>query len=239
MDTPGNYSRQSVAWRSGLSGTLYLGLGVPLLLVGAVALSGLVPRGHALAAAAPALLLIMVMVGCGLAGALWGRSLARLAGLHDARRIAWASGLAFGPLTMAAMLVLTRVEFVFVEQRLMRGVPIHIIFAIAFTASAFFVTTGVALAAGWTARGRGFGLQSALCAGLAAALAFLLADMVQDLLGRRVGGPGAERTATMLTVAFISNIIAAFAGSAVMGWRLRRGGSATVSAHPQMQEAVR
>jgi hypothetical protein len=239
MDTPSNLSRQSVAWRSGLSGALYLGLGVPLLLVGAVALSELVPRGHALAAAAPPILLVVILVGCGLAGALWGGSLARLAGLQDVRRIAWASGVAFVPLTVTAMLGLTRVESVFVEERLARGVPIHIIFAIAFTLSAFFVTAGVALAAGWAARGTRFGVQSALWAGLAAALAFLLADIAQDLLGRRVGAPGAERTATMLTVTFIGNIIAAFAGSVVMGWRLKAGQTMVVSAQPQIQEAAR
>jgi len=141
-------------------------------------------------------------------------------------------------LTVAAMLILTKVESVFVEERLVRGVPIHVIFAVAFTMSAFFVTAGVALAAGWAGRGWRFGLQSGLWAGLAAALAFLLADIVQDMLGRRVGGPGAERTATMLTVAFIGNIIAAFAGSAVMGWRLRAGGTATAVAQPQPQEAA-
>ena len=62
MDTPRNLTRQSVGWRSGLSGALYLGLGVPLLLIGAVALSGLVPRGHALAAAARITIRILEIV---------------------------------------------------------------------------------------------------------------------------------------------------------------------------------
>src|SRR5215212_5341677 len=100
MQAPNKLTRQSMAWRSGLSGALYLGVSVPLLLIGGVGLSEMVPRGHALAAAAPAVLLVVLAAGISLAGGLWGRSLGRLAGLRDARRTAWASGLAFGPLTV-------------------------------------------------------------------------------------------------------------------------------------------
>ena len=194
--------------------------------------------GHAMQVVAPAIFVVALLAGCGLAGALWGRSLARLAGLPDARRVAWASGLTFGPLTVAAMFALGRTETVFVEERLAGPIPIHIIFAIAFTLAAFAVTGGLALAAGWAARGPRFGLQSALWAGLAAALAFLLADVLQDMLGRRVGAPGAERTATMLTVTFLGNILAAFAGGAVMGWRLKAGRTAEPASQPLPQEAA-
>ncbi len=75
----------------------------------------------------------------------------------------------------------------------------------------------------------------ALWAGLAAATAFLAADIVQDLLGRRVGAPGAERTATMLTVTFLGNIMAAFAGGGVMGQQLS---APRASAQPSVARPV-
>jgi hypothetical protein len=82
------------------------------------------------------------------------------------------------------------------------------------------------------------GAELALPAGLAAALAFLLADIAQDMLGRRVGAPGAELSATMLTVAFLGNTVAAFAGSAVIGLRLRAGRTAARVSQAQPQEAA-
>ena len=52
--------------------------------------------------------------------------------------------------------------------------------------------------------------------------AFLVADVVQDLLGRRVGGPNAGATSTMLSVMAIGDLAAAIAGSAVIGALLTR-----------------
>jgi hypothetical protein len=56
---------------------------------------------------------------------------------------------------------------------------------------------------------------------LAGATAFLIANVIQDLLGRRVGGPNAAQTATMITVMFISNTMAALAMTAAIARRLR------------------
>jgi hypothetical protein len=42
----------------------------------------------------------------------------------------------------------------------------------------------------------------------------------------------------MLTVAFIGNIIAAFAGSAVMGWRLKAEGTTVPAAPRQTLEVI-
>ena len=235
MHTSASLSRRAIIWRSGLSAALYLGLSVPVLLVGVFALSGLVPLSHAMEAVVPVILLVVLLAGFCAAGALWGRSLARLTGAPNARRVAWASGLAFGPLTLTALLVLGQVEQIFVERHLVRGAPIHVVFAIAFSVAAFAVSAGVALAGGWAARGWRFGLQSALWAGLAGGAAFLLADVAQDALGRRVGGPGAEATATMLTVAFLGNIIAAFAAGGVMGWRMP---APSAAAQPALAQAV-
>ena len=56
---------------------------------------------------------------------------------------------------------------------------------------------------------------------LAGAAAFLIANVIQDLLGRRVGGPNAAETATMITVMLISNICAALAMTAAIARGLR------------------
>jgi hypothetical protein len=238
MDKPVSLSRRSVAWRSGLSAALFLGLGVPVIMIAIVSMSNLVPAAHRLQAAAPAILVVLLLASFGLTGWLWGRSLARMTVVPDARRVARASALAFGPLTLVTMYGLGQAEVRFVEQRIAGDVPIHVVFAILFTVAAFVVTFGMALAADWAANGPNSGIQTPLWAGLAAALAFLMADIAQDMLGRRVGAPGAERTATMLTVAFIGNIIAAYAGGAVMGWRLKAGKPATVAAQPRPQEVT-
>ncbi len=212
--------KRSLFWRSGLSSALWLGLSVPVLFVGVFALAEAVPMSHAMETIGPVLMLIVVLGGFGVAGALWGRALTRQTGLPYARRVAWVSGLIFAPLTLATMQALGSAELVFVEGRLARALPVHVSFAILFTLAAFVVTAGMALGVGWAARGWRFGLRLALWSGLAAALAFLAADVAQDLLGRRVGGPDAARTATMLTVAFLGNLVAAFVGGGVMGWKL-------------------
>ena len=220
MTNPSTTTKTSRFWRSGLMTAGYLGFSVPVLFVSVFALAEAVPMSHAMETIGPVLMLIVVLGGLGVAGALWGRLLARQAGLPNARRMAWVGGLIFAPLTLATMQALGTAERVFVEGRLARTIPVHVSFAILFTLAAFVVTAGLAFGVGWAARGWRFGLRLALQAGLAAALAFLLADVAQDLLGRRVGGPDAARTATMLTVAFLGNIVAAFVGGGVMGVRL-------------------
>ena len=61
----------------------------------------------------------------------------------------------------------------------------------------------------------------ALRAALAGAAAFLIANVIQDLLGRRVGGPNAAETATMITVMFLSNTCAALAMTVALARALR------------------
>ena len=167
-----SYLTASLAWRSGLSAPSVSGSASPR--AGRARGAEPIVSTRALPAGRRAAVGLGLVAGWSWTGRrAWGRSLARLAGLPDARRVAWASGLTFGPLTVAAMFVLGRTETVFVEERLAGAVPIHVIFAIAFTLAAFAVTGGLALAAGWAAHGPRFGLQPALWAGLAAALAFL------------------------------------------------------------------
>jgi hypothetical protein len=57
---------------------------------------------------------------------------------------------------------------------------------------------------------------------LAAAVAFLALNRAQDLLGRRVGGPNAAASATMITVTLVCYVGAAMAMSAAIGHELAR-----------------
>ncbi|MGH2605892.1 MAG: hypothetical protein ACRDG5_04815, partial [Anaerolineales bacterium] len=65
-------------------------------------------------------------------------------------------------------------------------------------------------------RGR-MALRSALSCGLAGAGAFLGANLILDLLGWRVGAPGAAEKATMLTVLSLGSLAASFAGGGILG----------------------
>ena len=130
---------------SGLNAALYLGLSVPVLLIGAFGLSGLMPMSRGMETARPVILMVGLLAGYGLAGGLWGRWLARQSGETHMRRMIWAGGLSFGTLTLAAMQILGQIELIFVDRGLVGGAPVHIVFAVAFTAAAFAVTAGVAL----------------------------------------------------------------------------------------------
>jgi hypothetical protein len=152
-----------------------------------------------------------------LAGGLWGRSVARRLGWSNTRGFMAATGAAYCVIMIAAILQLGTLERVLVEQGRTRGVPLHVVFAILVTAATFVVTAVLGLVIGGLARSWRLALKLALGMGAASALTFLVADVVQDLLGRRVGGPHAAETFTMLSVAFIGNILAAFVGGGVMG----------------------
>ena len=229
--------RASLFWRTGLSTGFYLGLSVPVLMFIVFQVADSVPMTHTVEMALPILLLAATLGGLGLAGSLWGRTLARQTGVPHARRLAWVGGLLFGPLTLAAAQALGQAELVLVEGRLARTLPVHVSFALVFTLAAFAVTAGMALGVGWAARGWRFGLGVALWAGLAAAAAFLFADVVQDLLGRRVGAPGAERTLTMLSVALLGNLVAAFVGGGVLGRKLAAHAHEPTTAEPSLEAA--
>jgi hypothetical protein len=158
-------------------------------------------------------------------GALWGQALARIAGVTPARRLMIAGAISHGVMTVLAIIVLGRLEVEFVERG-RTTLPLHVLYSLLFVPATFigaFVVGGaLGLAMGnWQLAGR-----MALVGGLAAAVAFLALNVLQDLLGRRVGGPNAAATATMITVTLLCNVGAAMAMSAVIGTILsRRRGS--------------
>src|SRR5919202_1374339 len=163
---------------------------------------------------------IALIISCGIGGALWGRSLGRIA-RYGQRRLMLAGALSFGPAMGLAVFFLATLEGALVERH-GSDMPVHVLFAVLFVGATFFVAAAVGFACGFAVGSWQLALQLALGGGLAAGGTFLVADVVQDLLGRRVGGTGAEETLTMLSVMAIGDLAAAIAGSAVIGVLLTR-----------------
>jgi hypothetical protein len=206
--------------RSGLTALLYLSGGVPLVFALAFALSQL--PGHMDLFESPLLGLgLFIAVSAG-GGWLWGRRLERLIGQLRSGPLAWAVAISFPVISMAAAMALGRLEVFLLEEGGAGDTPIYVVFAVLFTLSSFFVVAAMGSVIGLALQDRRLALELALSGGLAGGAGFLLADVVQHLLGRVVGGPNAAQTATMLTVMALGHAIAAFTGGGVIGGRLAR-----------------
>jgi hypothetical protein len=168
-----------------------------------------------------ALAATMALAGITAGGALWGQRMGLLAGSGEARRMAAAGALGFAPFALAAGLALNALE-PFAVGTLSAQFPIHRIFTLLFVPAAGLVAAagGWAIGAGLRSQPLAWGL--AWRAGLAAAVAFLLADLTMEALGWRVGGPNAAERLTMLSVMLVSNTGAALAGGAAIGHRLNQ-----------------
>ena len=166
--------------------------------------------GHAAIAAIPAL------GGFLAGGAAWGARMGHLAGGSDARRMALAGMLGFGPITIVLAAGLGIAEPLIVAS-FGGGIPIHRIFTILFVPSAFLIAGISAYAIG---RGLGDGKLAGtlfLRVGFAAAAAFLIVNLIMESLGWVVGAPGAAARATMVTVMALGNVAAALVGGGLMG----------------------
>jgi hypothetical protein len=214
---------RGVAWRSALAGLI-----LQLSIVAAMLLQGLIQAGlpgHM----ARRLEEFGVYMGLGalllcgtLGGALWAWLLARSAGVDGQRRMAWASGATYSVTTVVAIVLLNAAELYFVEGPGRRLLPVHVLFMLVFTLAAGGVAGLTGLVMGLALRDRRLAWRLALYGGLTAGAAFLGAALVQDLLGRRVGGVNAAATFTMITVMLLGNVVASVAASGVMGVMLRR-----------------
>lgn len=148
--------------------------------------------------------------------AVWGVWMGRMAGSGETRRMAVAGMLGFAPITLVLGIGLSAVE-PFVIEQIGALFPIHRTFTLMFVPSAFLI-------AGVSAWAIGRGLRSPALAqnllwrvGGAAAMAFLVINLVMEFSGWVVGGPNAAERYTMLTVMFLGNLGAALAGGAVLG----------------------
>lgn len=150
-------------------------------------------------------------------GALWGMLLARILASPAPRQMAAAGAFFFGPTVLVTAILLSAPEVAVVERDGGPSLPVHIIFTLLFVPATFAVTT-IPSAAMLAAAGRGrMALRSDLSCGLAGAGAFLGAELILDVLGWRVGAPGAAEKATMLTVLFLGSLAASFGGGGVLG----------------------
>lgn len=192
-------------------------------------------------ASAPWLFLAVLGVSCAAGAYLWGARLARLTG-GPARRQGWAAAAGFGVTAPGAVYFLTIAESLAPTFPDGKAVPVHLLFATVFPAAALLVAGTTALAVA-LARGHGrAALRTGLAVGVAAMLAFLAVDVAFDLLGMRIGAPGAETRATMLVVMGCGLLAAALAAGALLGRMLaatRDDGGPAPAARSEPLETIR
>lgn len=169
-----------------------------------------VKLGHAAIAAIPAL------AGFLAGGAAWGGQMGRLAGASDTRRMAVAGMVGFGPITIILAAGLGVGE-PFILESIGSETPIHRIFTLLFVPSAFLIAGVSAYAVGRGLWDKALAVSLFWRVGLAAAVTFLLVNLVMESLGWRVGAPGAAERATMITVLAAGNLGAALVGGGVLG----------------------
>src|SRR5574341_131921 len=160
---------------------------------------------------------------------LWGGRLAADTSASEPRRMSWAGAISYAPMVIAAVLGLGALERIFVEQRA-SDLPIHVLFAILFTGGTLIVCAVLGVALGIALRSGAVMWKLALGGGVSGALGFLLITLILDLLGRRVGGPNAAATATMLTTMWAGNIVGAFTSGAASACLIRRNAATASSA---------
>jgi hypothetical protein len=165
--------------------------------------------------------------------AVWGVWMGRLAGSAEPRRMAVAGMLGFAPITLVLGIGLSAVE-PFVVEKIGALFPIHRIFTLLFVPSAFLISGLSAWAIGRGLRSPALAQNLLWRVGGAAALAFLVVNLVMEFSGWVVGGPNAAERYTMLTVMFLGNLGAALAGGSVLGVivRLRAQSAQTASRSP-------
>lgn len=162
-------------------------------------------------------------------GSLWGFLLARIHAAPAPGRMAAAGAISFGPAMLVTAILLSTLEVAIVERGGGPDLPVHVVFSLLFVPASFLVTGIGSSAMGAAAAGGRPSLRVVWMCGLAGAGAFLGVDLLMDLLGWRVGAPGAAARATMLTVMFLGSLAAALAGGAALGVQLA---SARRSASP-------
>jgi hypothetical protein len=160
---------------------------------------------------------VMVLFASMLAGsALWARTFARIAGLQHARRFIVIAAITQVTITFTVLLALGKAEEHFVENG-NTTLPLHVLYTLLFVPvtliGAFISGSICGFVLGKPALAWRMGLHGAV----AAALAFFLMNVLQDALGRRVGGPNAAETATMVTVTVLCWFAASMAFSAAIG----------------------
>lgn len=178
--------------------------------------------GHMQEAAKIALASIPALAGVALGGAAWGWAIHRICKAGEAKRMAWAGALGFGPTALALALILTGFEIAMVVRGLGPKLPFHNLFTLLFTPAAAIISGVGAWALGIGLKDKTLAQRMGLYSALAGGAAFLTVNLVMQATGWVVGAPGAAERATMLTVMFSGDTAAALAGGAVIGYTLAR-----------------
>ncbi len=214
------HNLRQIAVRSALVTALFLFGGFLLGFAAAIGFSQLpmhVPDSLQMLVAMAIILSVLFV-----AGAAWGRAMARLSGFAETRRMAKAGAVSFGPALVLSALVLSSLEVAIIERGGGTSLPIHVVFTILFVPAVFIVAGVGGLALGIAQGDWRFAWRCALSSGLAGSAAFLLVNLGMDQLGWRVGAPGAAERATMLTVMMAGSLGAALAGGGAIGGMLGR-----------------
>lgn len=225
--SPGPSIRRRAGWRGALAGGWllagFLAALAATILVGMIPL----PGGHVPPPEVSAAVLTLCVLA---AGWFFGRALARIAGVAPGRvwRVARAGAFGYGLAAAAAGAFLGVAEPV-LSAVVGRGAapPMHVVFGVIFSGATAVVALTTGAAIGWAAAGPRAALLMGPAAALSAGAAFAAVDVLLDLLGRRVGAPGAAETATMMTVMGLGVVAAAAAMGAVLARLLVRYGERT------------
>lgn len=143
----------------------------------------------------------------------------RLAQAGHWRRMALAGGLGFAPISIGLGIALQVLEPIALREY-GDWLPLHRLFTVLFVPTAFLIAGVSAGSIGLALRNRPLAWRLLWQVGLAAALAFLVVNLLMESAGWVVGAPRAAERFTMLTVMSVGNLGAALAGGAVMGVKL-------------------
>lgn len=157
-----------------------------------------------------------------LGGRRWISRILRLTGFQPQPRHGLIGGLGFAGAIIGAGLSLSGLERILVELGLGPDLPIHVLFTLLFVPATFIVVALVSFILGASIRSARAGLSLAIRSAPVGALAFLLANVGMDRIGYRVGAPGAEERATMITVLLTASLAASLGGGAALGSALAR-----------------
>lgn len=159
------------------------------------------------------------------AGRLWARHVARLAGQSVPRHLT-RTGVIFGATTVAVALGLAALEPGLLAQAAAAEVPVHTVYTVVFVPATALIAASGAFALGWALGDWRFGVRLGLVAGVSATVAFLLSALLMASLGWRVGAPRAAERATMLVVTAVGAAAAAILAGGAIGYILSRVGGA-------------
>ena len=163
---------------------------------------------------------VVLLIGLGGGGALWGYGIAILFGASHPRYVARKAAVGFSFSTVAVGIALELVFGLLSSLGSSSSLPIHHAFTVVFVPSAGVMAS---LLSHWLTRWMGFSdlsLRSVISIGLVSAVSFLVVNIIMLQLGWIIGAPGAAERMTMITVMLLSNLGAALAGGAAFGYVL-------------------